>query len=168
MHADHSNQSDRGLCRGDWICRRRPVAREQRSEAVVIVHARKPAPQFAPAAGFVVGSDLLLPRPRSLPFVMFPSRHFTRLRPFRIGGPHPFAYHSRAEAELRFEGRVPSWPMQNFSRRIWSAPRKARGSGKSAYRCSPPPCWNWSGIRSARTTATAARCCLWRVEIPVH
>ena len=115
MHADHGNQSDRGLCCGDRSCRRRPVARQQRSEVVATAHAREPREDiahvgqrvFAVITCSILADECLNSLRRqhssaapisfrsvleSLPFVMFPSRHFTRLCSFRIGGPHPVAY----------------------------------------------------------------------------
>ena len=50
MHSDRSDQSDRGLCRlrdGRQTRRRRPVARQQRSEVVAIAHAREPREDVA-------------------------------------------------------------------------------------------------------------------------
>ena len=47
-----------------------------------------------------VRADLVSFRPRSLPFVKFPSRHSTRPRSFWIGGPHPVAYEGPAVISL--------------------------------------------------------------------
>ncbi len=65
-----------------------------------------PAPQFAPAAGFVAPADLVSLRPRLLPFVKFPSRHLTRLCSFRIGGPQPVAYGASAAQQAALEAAV--------------------------------------------------------------
>ena len=50
MHSEHGDQFHRGLCRlrdGRQTRRRRPVARQQRSEIVEIAHAREPREEVA-------------------------------------------------------------------------------------------------------------------------